>query len=230
MTTPPLLVIRDLVKSYLAPSGEREVVLDIERFTLAEQDEVALVGASGSGKTTLLHLIAGITTADRGTISLSGSDITAMTEAARDRFRARHVGYVYQAFNLLQGYSALENVLLATMLAEEPRPHAARALLERLGLGPRLQHRPRQLSAGQQQRVALARALVNRPRLLLADEPTGNLDQGLAAAAVELIRSTCRELGAALLLVSHDASVLAQFPRVLQLADLNRARPSGARA
>jgi putative ABC transport system ATP-binding protein len=156
-------------------------------------------------------------------VLIDGADITSMGEARRDALRAERIGYVFQTFNLLQGYSALENVLLGMMFGRGADAKAAAALLERVGLGNRLSYRPRQLSVGQQQRVAVARALANHPRLVLADEPTGNLDPRHGAEALTLIRDVCREQGAALLLVSHDPAVLSQFDRVDDLAVLNRA-------
>ncbi len=218
-----LLDIADLRKSYRAPDGSTQLVLDVPAFALDEREQVALEGRSGSGKTTLLHVIAGILRPDAGRVTVLGTDVTALDEAARDLFRARHVGYVFQTFNLLQGYSALENVLLGMLFGGRPDRAFARSLLERLGLGDRLDHRPRQLSIGQQQRVALARALANHPRLVLADEPTGNLDAQHGAEALSLIRTTCAEQDAALLLVSHDPAVLGDFERVVKLSDLNRA-------
>jgi putative ABC transport system ATP-binding protein len=218
-----LLEIRDLKKTFRTPDGELEPVIDIEELVLAPGEQVALAGQSGSGKTTLLNLIAGILTPDSGRIVVAGQDITALPEAKRDSFRAEHLGYVFQTFNLLQGYSALENVMLGMTFGPGPDLALARELLEQLGLGARLGHRPAQLSAGQQQRVALARALANRPRLVLADEPTGNLDHRRAAEAIGAIEQACRVRGTALLLVSHDREVLARFSRRIDLEQLNRA-------
>ena len=144
-------------------------------------------------------------------------------EGARDALRARSIGYVFQTFNLLQGYTALENVMLGMMFGRGADTAFATEMLTRVGLAARLHHRPRQLSVGQQQRVAVARALANHPRLVLADEPTGNLDPRHALEALDLIRTVCREQNAALLLVSHDPSVLARFERVEDLAVVNRA-------
>jgi putative ABC transport system ATP-binding protein len=219
----PLLEIRDLRKSYRAPDGEELLILDVPHLEIAASEQVGLEGSSGSGKTTLLNLIAGIQRADSGEILLDGRDMAALSEPARDRWRAERIGYVFQTFNLLQGYTALENVLLGMMFGPGPDPALARGLLEDLGLGDRQDHRPRQLSVGQQQRVALARALANRPRLVLADEPTGNLDVGHAREAIEVIRKCCRDHDAALLLVSHDAAVLHHFDRRVRIAELNRA-------
>ena len=218
-----LLQITDLEKSYRSPDGAEHPVLDIHSFGLAEGEVVALRGQSGSGKTTLLNIIAGILSADAGSVVVDGQDVTKLSESARDIMRARSVGYVFQTFNLLQGYTALENVLLGmTFGGAVDRGHAER-LLGQLGLSDRLSYKPSQLSVGQQQRVALARALANRPKLVLADEPTGNLDPSRAQEAVGLLRELCAEQGAALLLVSHDQAVLDRFDDVQDLADINRA-------
>jgi len=217
------LAVEGLRKVYVAPDGERVPVLDVKELRLAEGAQVALRGRSGSGKTTLLNLIAGVLRADEGRITVAGQEITALPEAGRDRVRAERLGYVFQTFNLLQGLTALENVMLPMMLRGAGDRARAAALLERVGMRDRLDYRPRQLSVGQQQRVAIARALANRPSLVLADEPTGNLDEQHAGEALRLLRDVCRENGAALLVVSHDARVLGQFERVLELKDLNRA-------
>jgi putative ABC transport system ATP-binding protein len=226
--TAPLLEIADLVKSFSSPDGERIVIVDIPAFALAEGEQVAVRGASGSGKTTFLNLIAGILQADRGKIALAGQDLGGMTESRRDRLRATAIGYVFQNFNLLQGYSALENVQLGMLFGPGVNRGRAENLLERVGLAHRLKYRPSQLSIGQQQRVAVARALANHPKLVLADEPTGNLDQRHSTEALALIREVCREQNAALLLVSHDPGVLAAFDRVEDLAQLNRAAAAHA--
>jgi putative ABC transport system ATP-binding protein len=218
-----LLELSDLTKSYRAPDGAERRVLDIPSFRMEESEQLALEGASGSGKTTLLHMIAGILRPSGGKIEISGRDVAAMSEADRDEFRARHIGYVFQTFNLLQGYTALENVMMGSMFGSGPDRTAARGLLEGLGLGDRLGYRPHELSTGQQQRVALARALSNRPKLVLADEPTGNLDAPTAREAMGRIREACREAGSALLVVSHDREMLDRFERVVKLSDINRA-------
>jgi putative ABC transport system ATP-binding protein len=218
-----LLSIRDLRKSYRTPEGAAHVVLDIPEFDLDEREQIALRGRSGSGKTTLLNTIAGLLRPDSGTVVIAGADVARMSESERDRFRAVHIGYVFQTFNLLQGYTALENVLLGMMFGPGPDRALAASLLEELDMGDRLHYRPAQLSIGQQQRVALARALANRPRLVLADEPTGNLDARNAGEAMALIRRACSDHDAALLLVSHDEEVLAQFDRLDDLDHINRA-------
>jgi putative ABC transport system ATP-binding protein len=224
------LTVSKLSKGYAAPGGGRLAVVDVPAFSLAAGSQVALRGGSGSGKTTFLNLIAGILTPDTGEIMLGGEPMTGRGEAARDRLRAATLGYVFQTFNLLQGYSCLENVELGMAFGGRGRDRArARALLERMGLGGRMGHRPGQLSVGQQQRVAVARALANQPRLVLADEPTGNLDQANAREALALIRETCREEGAALLLVSHDEGVLAGFEDMRDFKSLNLVTQEAAR-
>ena len=215
------LEIESLTKAYRAPDGSPQRVIDLPSLRLGRGEQMALCGRSGSGKTTLLHLIAGILRADGGRIQVAGQDMTGASESARDRLRGRAIGYVFQTFHLLGAYSALENVLLAMHFGSGEDPERARQLLGRVGLGDRLHHRPAQLSVGQRQRVAVARALANGPALVLADEPTGNLDPANAGDALGLIRDVCTETDAALLLVSHDASVLGAFERSEDLATLN---------
>lgn len=222
-----LLTLENVKKSYPAPGGGEAPVIDVAEFRMAAGEQVALSGDSGSGKTTFLHLIAGIVVPDSGTIELDGVRVTGLREAERDRLRASRIGYIFQTFNLLQGYTCLENVLLGMSFGPGPDRHRAEELLRRVGLGDRLGHRPRQLSTGQQQRVAVARALANRPKLVLADEPTGNLDRRAAGESLRLIRETCRESGAALLLVSHDREVLGSFDVCRDLGSLNRAARAG---
>jgi len=223
-----LLSIASLQKSFVSPDRERKLIVDIAAFALEGGQQLALRGESGSGKTTFLHLIAGILAADRGSIRLDGRDMAELSEPRRDRLRAEAIGYIFQTFNLLQGYTCLENVLLGMSFGPGADTARATAVLERVGLGHRLHHFPRQLSTGQQQRVAVARALANRPKLVLADEPTGNLDHRNAGESLSLIRETCRENGAALLLVSHDPQVLAVFETVQDFATLNLALQEAA--
>jgi ABC-type lipoprotein export system ATPase subunit len=226
-----LLEIRALQKGFRSPDGHQQPVVDIPEFSLAAGQAVALAGPSGTGKTTFLHLIAGILTPDSGSIRIDGQEIVGMTEHGRDRIRANAIGYIFQSFNLLQGFTCLENVVLGMSFGAGANPARATELLKRVGLGDRLHHFPRQLSTGQQQRVAVARAMAGKPRLVLADEPTGNLDPANAREALALIRETCTENGSALLLVSHDRDILGAFDTVPSLADINRAaRPQPARA
>ena len=227
MILPPLLLsIKNLRKSFGTPDGSVQTVVDVPLFSLDAEQQAALCGTSGSGKTTFLNLIAGILQPDGGCIELDGCRISEAGEAERDRLRAQTIGYIFQTFNLLQGYTCIENVLLGMSFGSGADRRWAHELLERVGLGQRLDYFPRQLSTGQQQRVAVARALANRPKLVLADEPTGNLDPASAAESLGLIRETCRENGAALLLVSHDREVLGQFDNVRDLADINLAAGS----
>jgi ABC-type lipoprotein export system ATPase subunit len=219
----PLLSIASLRKSFVLPDGSRKTIVNVARFDLGAGQQVALRGESGSGKTTFLHLIAGILAPDSGSIRLGDRDMAKLSEPARDRLRAETIGYIFQTFNLLQGFTCLENVLLGMSFGPGADRALATAILTRVGLGDRLHHYPRQLSTGQQQRVAVARAMANRPKLVLADEPTGNLDRKNARESLALIRETCRETGAALLLVSHDDAVLAAFEEVSDFAALNPA-------
>lgn len=219
----PLLKIQQLIKRYTAPGGEAHTILDVPEFTLDEGQQVALHGASGTGKTTFLNCIAGILRPDQGDIELAGQNIAVASEGQRDQLRARHIGYIFQTFNLLQGYTCMENVLLGMSFSGQAKTQAAAAILKRVGLSNRMDYRPSELSVGQQQRVAVARALANRPQLVLADEPTGNLDPQNAREALQLIREVCKENQAALLLVSHDQAVLDQFEDSLDLAEINQA-------
>jgi len=218
-----VLEIKNLKKSYWSPEGENHLIVHVDHFSLLEGEQLALAGESGSGKTTFLNLIAGILKADVGSIHLSGKEVESLSEGARDLLRAQTLGYIFQTFNLLQGYTALENVELGMMFGRGVDSSVAKNLLERVGLGKRLHYLPRQMSVGQQQRVAVARALANHPRLVLADEPTGHLDHERAMESLALIREVCRENGAALLLVSHDREVLGRFERVEKLDRINRA-------
>jgi len=223
-----LLSIDGLRKTYRAPDGSEHLVLDVPEFALEPRAQVAMRGRSGTGKTTLLNVIAGILRPDAGRVTVDGVDVAALSESARDAHRARTLGYVFQTFNLLQGYTALENVMLGMAFGPGVDRAFARKLLDELGLADRADYLPAQLSVGQQQRVALARALANRPKLVLADEPTGNLDPELGREALDLLRRLCAEHEAALLVVSHDAAVLASFETCVDLAEINRASAAHA--
>jgi putative ABC transport system ATP-binding protein len=220
-----MLLLESVTKSYTEPNGTLLPILNIERYSLTAGEQVALVGRSGCGKTTLLHIIAGITRPDSGRVEVDGLDITRLAEAGRDRFRAEKMGYVFQTFNLLPGFTALENVILGMTFGNgRPDRRRAHALLARVGLENRADHKPGALSVGEQQRVAVARALANRPRLLLADEPTANVDPANQQHLVELIRGTCADERIALLMVTHSAEVTEQFERVDRLEEINRVR------
>ena len=218
------LSIRDLVKSFSQPGGGALTVLDIDRFSINGGEQVCLIGESGGGKTTLLHLIAGLLTPDRGSIQVAGVELTQLSEAGRDRMRAASVGYVFQTFNLLPAFTALENIRLG-MTFGQGRHDSSRAkhLLDRVGLADRAHYKPSQLSVGQQQRVAIARALAGKPKLLLADEPTANVDPASAKNVLELIRTTSEEEQISLLMVTHSMEVAAKFDRVDKLDEINKA-------
>ena len=223
----PAVTLRGLKKSFPLAEGGALEVLDVEHLALPAGDCTVLTGRSGSGKTTLLNLIAGVASPTAGTIAIDDTDITSLSESRRDRFRAEHVGYVFQTFNLLAAFSALENVMLSMTFARRvPRRQQrerARELLTRMGLGPRLAHKPAQLSRGEQQRVAIARALANDPPLILADEPCASLDAGTAREVLGTFLGVCRDGQKTLLVVSHDAAVLGLGDRVLDILELNRA-------
>jgi len=217
-----LLEIQNLEKYYPLPDGDSVKVLDIEEFKMEPGDKVVIHGESGSGKTTFLHLIAGILRADSGSVKLGGEEVLIMSQSVRDRLRATSIGYIFQTFNLLQGFTCLENVLLGMSFGPGIDEDRALKLLKLVGLKNRLNHYPRQLSVGQQQRVALARALANRPKLVLADEPTGNLDPTNSLAAIELLMELCDADGVGLLVVSHDMKVMDSFSEKVSWAKLNR--------
>ena len=198
-------------------------VLDISTFSVASSEQMVLIGRSGCGKSTLLHVIAGISRVDEGSVEVDGIDIAGVSESVRDRFRADTIGYVFQTFNLLPAFTALENVTLGMTFARGRYDLSrARQLLERVGLSHRLSHRPATMSVGEQQRVAVARALANRPKLLLADEPTANVDPGNQQQIVELIRETCEEEKISLVLVTHTPEVAEQFDRIVSLEEINQ--------
>tara|TARA_B100000809_G_C14990104_1_gene477692 strand:- start:79 stop:777 length:699 start_codon:yes stop_codon:yes gene_type:complete len=218
-----MLLLENVKKSYVEPNGDLLPVLDIDHFDVDVGEQMVIVGRSGCGKTTLLHVISGISRADEGIVTVDGIQIGSLAESVRDRFRADTIGYVFQTFNLLPGFSALENVMLGMTFARGRRDAGrARRLLDRMGLSHRLSHKPGTMSVGEQQRVAVARALANRPKLLLADEPTANVDRGNQQQVVDLIRETCEEENVALLLVTHAPEVARQFQRIDRLEEINK--------
>lgn len=222
-----MLLIEQLTKSYPLPGNRQVDVLNIPLLRLAAGEKAALVGPSGSGKSTLLLLIAGIARPSGGSIRVNGTQLELLGEAALDRFRAQQIGFVFQSFNLLPGFSAQENVLAAMQFGRvippaERRARAAR-LLTQVGLGHRLHHKPGQLSSGEQQRVAIARALANRPTLVLADEPTASLDRANTEHVFALLSDVCREHGAGLLLSTHDPELAGRLERIIHLRDMSAA-------
>jgi putative ABC transport system ATP-binding protein len=194
-------------------------ILDGVSFTIAAGEAVAVVGASGSGKSTLLSLLAGLDTPSTGTVTLDGVVLSRLDEDGRARLRGAKVGFVFQSFQLLPALTALENVMLPLELRGDRDAQApARRILERVGLGERLGHYPRQLSGGEQQRVALARAFVTEPDLLFADEPTGNLDTETGRAVMDLLFELNSQHGTTLVLVTHDERLAARCGRILRLS------------
>jgi len=216
-STPVALAVADLGKRVPLPSGEL-TILEGVGFDIGRGDTVAIVGASGSGKSTLLSLLAGLDTPSSGSVVLEGETLSALDEDGRARVRGEKVGFVFQSFQLLPSLTALENVMLPLELRGDREVEGpARQILEKVGLGQRLQHYPRQLSGGEQQRVALARAFVTRPALLFADEPTGNLDTQTGQAIIELLFALNAESGTTLVLVTHDEHLAVRCGRLLRL-------------
>ena len=216
-----LLEVNRLEKSFLSPEGENFKVVSVDSFLLNHSEFCGMMGESGSGKTTFLHLLAGILTPDKGSIKLDGQDLTKLNVVKRDYFRTSSIGYIFQSFNLLQGLTCLENLKLPMYFSSKFDEEYAEELLVRVGLEDRISYRPSQLSIGQQQRVALARALVSKPKLVLADEPTGNLDAKNATKAIDLLCELCKETKTALLAVSHDERVIANFDQKINFQDIN---------
>ncbi len=193
-------------------------ILDDVSFTVAAGESVAVVGASGAGKSTLLALLAGLDEPNAGAVWLEGIELSALDEDGRAAARARHVGFVFQSFHLVPSLTAHENVMLPLELAGRADARAAaRAVLQQVGLGPRLGHYPRQLSGGEQQRVAIARAFVTRPSVLFADEPTGNLDTTTGGRVIELLFDLNDANGTTLVLVTHDRAIASRCNRVIEL-------------
>ena len=198
-------------------------MVNVESFTLERNCPTALLGRSGSGKSTFLNLLCGILKPDSGSVVIDGTDICKLRESKKDRFRAVNIGYIFQTFNLLQNFTALENVLIGMKFAGTKNKANAKQILEDVGLKDRMSYKPSQLSVGQQQRVALARALVNSPSLVIADEPTGNLDPMHAEEAMKLINELCVKNNAGLLVVSHDKELISGFERIVDLSKINKA-------
>lgn len=217
-----MIHLRDVQKSY--SRGEHAVLAcAVDRLDIEAGEQVALIGRSGTGKTTLLHILAGILRADRGEVEIVGERLDRMGEAARDRHRGRHIGMVYQTFNLLQPFSALENVLMGALFGRGAGGDArlrAEALLQKVGLADRLHHRPSELSVGQVQRVAICRALINDPELVLMDEPLGNQDKATGGQVLDLMLQIATDDRKTVVMVTHDPESAERMQRTVDLATL----------
>jgi len=214
-----MLIARNLTKEFDSGAHHLTVLHDVT-FEIAQGEFIAVVGPSGSGKTTLLGLLAGLDTPTRGQVILDGTDITSLSEDSRARLRGEKVGFVFQTFQLIPTLTALENVQVPLELRGERNAEArALDLLGRVGLADRVEHHPMQLSGGEQQRVALARAFANRPRILFADEPTGNLDGATGERIVALLEELNHEAGSTIVLVTHDVALAERARRLIRLRD-----------
>ena len=217
----PVLQCLHLAKSFTEANSHLEVLTDVN-LTVNSGDRIAIVGVSGSGKTTLLQLLGGLDSPTKGSVSIAGKNVSQLSEKARGELRNESLGFVYQFHHLLPEFSALENVAMPLLIRRMPIQHARQAaqeMLQRVGLGHRLTHRPAQLSGGERQRAAIARALVTRPKVVLADEPTGNLDGANAQHIFELMLELNQELHTALVIVTHAMELASKMQRVLTLRD-----------
>jgi lipoprotein-releasing system ATP-binding protein len=221
MTEPATLSCERVSKHFVEAGTRLEVLKDVN-LVVGRGETVAIVGASGSGKTTLLQILGGLDLPSGGSVRIQGQSFADLSDSARGTLRNQALGFVYQFHHLLPEFSALENVAMPLLVRRRPAAEAereARGLLERVGLGARLTHRPAQLSGGERQRAAVARALVTRPQLVLADEPTGNLDGANARGVLELMLELNRELGTSLMIVTHAPELAARMQRMLVLED-----------
>jgi lipoprotein-releasing system ATP-binding protein len=218
-STDPVMEAAGVRRSFKQGPIDLQVLQGVN-FAVKPGERIAIIGASGSGKTTLLQILGGLDQPSAGTVKIAGSDIHALNESARGELRNRTLGFIYQFHHLLPEFSSLENVAMPLLIRRMPKHEAeakARGILARVGLGERLVHRPHELSGGERQRAAVARALVTGPRIVLADEPTGNLDGTNAEAVFALMLELNRELATSLIVVTHDRKLAARMDRVLEL-------------
>jgi ABC-type lipoprotein export system ATPase subunit len=218
-----IVKIKDVEMIY-ETGNERIKILDIPQWHIDKGEQIAVFGPSGSGKSTLLHILSGLLLPTRGDVEVCGEFIHRLSESQRDHFRARYMGYIFQNFNLLQGYTALENVLMGmTFSPGKGDKTIAGKLLEQVGLGGKMKRRPSQLSFGEQQRVSVARSIANKPQLILADEPTGSLDPHNSVEVIKILKEVCREHGCSLIIVSHNMDMISLFEHIVDFKKLNRA-------
>ena len=221
MNKEAVIQCQNVGKIYDDGSIKVEVLRNID-FQVASGEGIGIIGASGSGKSTLLHILGGLDKPTSGEVKIQGQGLNSLSQVAIGQLRNRHLGFVYQFHHLLPEFSALENVMMPLLVARKSRAEAQAAaaeILEKVGLGSRMTHRPGELSGGERQRAAIARALVTKPDCLLADEPTGNLDRKNATHALEMMLELKRELGTALIVVTHDEQLAKRFDRVLTMDD-----------
>lgn len=225
-----MLEVSQLSKSYPAPGGTLETLSDVS-FALSEGEAAAISGPSGSGKSTLLYMLGGLEPPSSGNVRVAGRDLYSLSTTELASFRNTHIGFVFQDHCLLPQLTVLENVLVPTLVAPAPEqdlPGFARTLIDRIGLSSRIDHRPGELSGGERQRVAIARALIRSPRLILCDEPTGNLDPAAADSVAHLLVELHRQLGNILIVVTHSQRLAARFPVRFDVVDKRLLRKMGA--
>lgn len=216
-----MLTIQNLRKTFSNSENEKFDIINIPFFEMNNNEQTAIIGESGSGKSTFLNLISGIVSSESGEILFNGTNITKLTGSKMDKFRAKNIGYVFQTFNLLQGFTALENVMLGMMFCGKADKNRSLSALDKVGLSKRINNKPSELSVGEQQRVAVARAIVNSPGMILADEPTANLDRKNSGTVIELIKELCSMEKIALILVSHESDITGKFKNKRHFSEIN---------